>query len=87
LLASTNEGYRNLRELSSLAFLEGYYYKRLDWDLLERYTRTHRDFGLSGGVVLQALLQDDYPRRSSWPAAPEHLGPENFFIELQDQGS
>jgi len=31
-------GISELRELSSLAFLEGYYYKpRLDWDLLERY--------------------------------------------------
>ena len=48
LLAMSNEGYRNLRELSSLAFLEGYYYKpRLDWDLLERYDDgLDRDVGL-----------------------------------------
>ena len=32
LLAETDEGYRNLIQLASLAFLEGYYYKpRLDW--------------------------------------------------------
>src|ERR1700679_3742799 len=36
LLAVSNEADRNLRELSSLAYLKGYYYKpRLDWELLE----------------------------------------------------
>ena len=62
LLAMSNEGYRNLRELSSLAFLEGYYYKpRLDWDLLERYNAgLIATSGCLGGVVLQALLHDDY---------------------------
>jgi len=38
LLAKTNEGFRNLVRLSSLAYLEGFYYKpRIDWELLERY--------------------------------------------------
>src|SRR5436189_4314059 len=40
LLAETNEGYANLIKLSSLGYLEGYYYKpRVDWDLLERHSR------------------------------------------------
>ena len=38
LLAETNEGYGNLIRLSSLGYLEGYYYKpRVDWELLERH--------------------------------------------------
>ena len=38
LLAETVEGYRNLMQLSSAAYLEGYYYKpRVDWELLERH--------------------------------------------------
>jgi DNA polymerase III subunit alpha len=38
LLAESETGYRNLIQLSSLAFLEGYYYKpRIDWELLEKY--------------------------------------------------
>ena len=38
LLAETTEGYRNLIKLSSLGYLEGYYYKpRVDWELLERH--------------------------------------------------
>jgi DNA polymerase-3 subunit alpha len=38
LLAETNEGYGNLIKLSSLGYLEGYYYKpRVDWELLDRH--------------------------------------------------
>ena len=40
LLAETNEGYANLIKLSSLGYLEGYYYKpRVDWELLERHAQ------------------------------------------------
>src|SRR5687767_9952244 len=40
VLAETNEGYANLIKLSSLAYLEGYYYKpRVDWSILERYSQ------------------------------------------------
>src|SRR5438093_7082347 len=38
VLAESNEGYANLIRLSSLGYLEGYYYKpRVDWELLERH--------------------------------------------------
>src|SRR5437870_13618481 len=38
LLAADNAGYSNLIRLSSLGYLEGYYYKpRVDWELLERH--------------------------------------------------
>jgi DNA polymerase-3 subunit alpha len=89
LLAVSNEGYRNLRVLSSMAFLEGYYYKpRLDWDLLE-----HNSAGLIatsgclGGVVLQALLQGDQKKALELAGRLQSIfGRENFFIELQDHG-
>ena len=89
LLASTNQGYRNLRELSSLAFLEGYYYKpRLDWDLLERYNDgLIATSGCLGGVVLQALLHDDYPKALELAGRLQSIfGNESFYIELQDHG-
>src|SRR5262249_56693592 len=36
LLAADNAGYSNLIKLSSLGYLEGYYYKpRVDWELLD----------------------------------------------------
>ncbi len=89
LLATSNEGYRNLRELSSLAFLEGYYYKpRLDWDLLERYNEgLIATSGCLGGVVLQALMHDDYPKALELAGRLQSIfGAESFFIELQDHG-
>ena len=89
VLAMTNEGYKNLRELSSKAFLEGYYYKpRLDWELLERYAGgLVATSGCLGGVVLQALLQNDYPKALELAGRLQTIfGPENFYIELQDHG-
>ncbi len=66
LLAENDNGYRNLIQLSSLAFLEGYYYKpRMDWELLERY---HEGLiattGCLGGHVLQSLCGGDERGRS-----------------------
>jgi DNA polymerase-3 subunit alpha len=89
LLAMTNEGYKNLRELSSQAFLEGYYYKpRLDWELLERYAAgLVATSGCLGGVVLQALLQNDYAKALELAGRLQTIfGAENFYIELQDHG-
>src|SRR5436305_14777269 len=40
LLAADNTGYANLIHLSSLGYLEGYYYKpRVDWELLGRHSK------------------------------------------------
>ena len=40
LLAESSEGYGNLIRLSSLGYLEGYYYKpRVDWELLSTHGR------------------------------------------------
>ncbi|HOR93783.1 MAG TPA: PHP domain-containing protein, partial [Spirochaetota bacterium] len=39
LLAQNYEGYKNLVKLSSLGYLEGFYYKpRIDWELLTQYS-------------------------------------------------
>ncbi len=89
LLAETSEGYSNLIKASSMAFLEGYYYKpRLDWELLERYSRgLIATTGCLGGVVLQALLQDNYPQAVALAGRLQTIfGNENFFVELQDHG-
>jgi DNA polymerase-3 subunit alpha len=89
LLATNNVGYDNLRQLSSRAFLEGYYYKpRLDWELLEEHSRgLIATSGCLGGVVLQALLQDDYRKALDLAGRLQTIfGSENFFIEMQDHG-
>ena len=87
LLATSNTGYRNLRELSSRAFLEGYYYvPRTDWEILEEH---HEGLiatsSCLGGVVLQALLRDDYQKALEMAGRLQTIfGAENFFIEMQD---
>ena len=89
LLAETDQGYRNLIQLASLAFLEGYYYKpRMDWELLEKY---HHGLiattGCLGGHVLQSLLNgDDKGALEKAGRLQEIFGRENLFVELQDHG-
>jgi len=87
LLAETNEGYGNLIKLSSLGYLEGYYYKpRVDWELLE----THRAglIALSGclsGRVCKALEEN---RATDAEAELDRLeqifGRDNVYVELQN---
>ena len=89
LLAETVDGYRNLMQLSSAAYLEGYYYKpRVDWELLERH---HEGIiattGCLGGVVLQALLAGDEAEAERRAARLQDIfGRDNLFVELQDHG-
>ena len=62
LLATSNEGYRNLIKLSSAAYLDGYFYKpRMDFDLLERHGGgIVATSGCLGSAVCQALVRDDF---------------------------
>lgn len=89
LLAKDNAGYRNLVTLVSKAYTEGFYYKpRIDKDLLEQY---------SGGLIgLSSCLKGEVPyylHRDMLDKARESalqykniLGPDNFYLELQDNG-
>jgi DNA polymerase III subunit alpha len=88
-LAETEVGYKNLIQLASRAFLEGYFYKpRVDWELLEEHSEgLIVTTGCLGGHTLQALLRDD------WDAAvkaagrlQDIFGRDNLFVELQDHG-
>jgi DNA polymerase-3 subunit alpha len=88
-LAETNEGYKNLIQLSSRAYLEGYYYKaRADWDLLEQHSEgLIVTSGCLGGHVLQSLLRDDYDGAVKAASRLQDIfGRDSFFIEMQDHG-
>ena len=89
LLAENDIGYRNLIQLSSLAFLEGYYYQpRLDWELLERHAQgVIATSGCLGGHVLQRLMKGDVDGATKVASRMQDIfGKDNFFIELQDHG-
>ena len=89
LLAESNVGYKNLIKLSSLAFLEGYYYQpRMDWELLQRHSEgIIATSGCLGGHVLQRLLKGDVAGAQMCAGRLQDIfGKDNFFIELQDHG-
>src|SRR3954449_6768797 len=87
LLAADNTGYSNLIALSSLGYLEGYYYKpRVDWELLEKHSSGL--IALSGclsGRVCKAL---DENRPNDAEAELDRLtqtfGRDNVYVELQN---
>ncbi len=89
LLCENQEGYRNLVELVSTAFLEGFYYKpRIDKDLLARHSK--------GLVAMSACLRGDINEtllagkyddaRRLAHTYSDIFGRGNFFLEIQDHG-
>ena len=89
VLAEDNEGYKNLIQLSSRAFLEGYYRKpKVDWDLLAEHSRgIIATTGCLGGHVLQSLLADRFDEALAKAGRLQEIfGRDNLFIELQDHG-
>ena len=89
LLAESNVGYHNLIQVSSAAYIDGYYYKpRTDWELFERY---HEGLiattGCLGGLVPQLIL--DGREQEALEAASRFqdiFGRDHFFVEVQDHG-
>jgi len=88
-LAENETGYKNLIQLSSRAFMEGYYYKpRVDWEVLEAHSEgVIATTGCLGGHVLQHLMRGD--EESAIKAAgrlQDIFGKDNLFVEIQDHG-
>ncbi len=89
LLARNAQGYRNLLQLTTRSFLEGFYYKpRIDRELLRRHAE--------GLICLSACLKGEINERivagresEAGQTAREYLelfGEGNFYLELQDHG-
>jgi DNA polymerase III alpha subunit/intein/homing endonuclease len=88
-LAETDAGYKNLIQLASRAFLEGYYYKpRVDWEVLADHSEgIIATTGCLGGHVLQCLLRgDDRGALEKAARLQDIFGRDNLFVELQDHG-
>jgi len=89
LLAGDEEGYRNLLNLSSAGYLEGFYYKpRIDINLLSAKSK--------GLVCLSSCLGGEIPvllRQGKYEEAEKRagvyrdiFGKENYYFELMDNG-
>ncbi len=89
VLARNETGYRNLVKLTSLGYLEGFYYKpRIDKELLRRYSQGLIILsGCRSSEICRLLGQNKF--ESALEVAQEFrslVGPENFYIELQNHG-
>jgi DNA polymerase-3 subunit alpha len=87
LVAADNTGYGNLIRLSSLGYLEGYYYKpRVDWDLLARHSAGV--IALSGclsGRVCKSLEENRAAdARSDLDRLTSVFGKDSVYVELQN---
>lgn len=88
LIAYNNAGYKNLMKLSSLSYLEGYYYgPRIDKELLAKYSE--------GLICLTGCLNGEIPwltrqgsKKNLYAAVEEYLAifGERLYFELQDNG-
>jgi len=89
LLAADERGYHNLIRLATTASLDGFYYRpRIDKAVLAEHA--------AGLIGLSACLQGEVPARLLGGDAAgarrvvddyrQVIGPENFYLELQDHG-
>src|SRR5487761_872742 len=89
LLCENDEGYRNLIQLVSTGFLEGFYYKpRIDHELLAKHSRGLIALSacLRGEVTEHVLEERHEQARKSAYRLQDIFGKQNFFLEIQDQG-
>jgi DNA polymerase III subunit alpha len=89
LLSENNEGMHNLFRLSSLASIEGYYFKpRMDRELLSQYGKgLIATTGCVGGEVQTRLRLGQYEEaRQAASDFQDIFGKGNFFAEIMDHG-
>lgn len=86
ILAMNNKGYENLMQLSTIANLEGYYYKpRIDHDLLEKYNEGLIILsGCANGEVGEALKNNDYKHAVEIASWYKKIFKDRYYLEIQD---
>ncbi len=88
LLAMNNQGYQNLMRLSTIANLDGYYYRpRVDHDLLKKYNEGLIVLsGCIGGEVSDALRQNQYQQAKQAAKWYKQVFGDRYYLEVQDHG-
>ncbi|MBA4190496.1 MAG: DNA polymerase III subunit alpha [Planctomycetaceae bacterium] len=88
LLAKNATGFKNLVKLSSIAFLEGFYYHpRIDREILE----AHKEgliclSGCLAGELNQYILKDQIPEAEKTAKWFRKVFGEDYYVELQNNG-
>lgn len=85
LLAKDLEGYKNLMKLSSMAHLEGYYYRpRMDRKILEKYSKgIICSSACPMGEIGQAILQDSFEEAKKITNWYVDVFKDDFYLEIQ----
>lgn len=88
ILAMNNKGYQNLMMLSSLANIEGMYYKpRIDHEILEKYNEGLIILsGCASGELGEALRVDNYEEAKRIATWYKKIFGDRYYLELQDHG-
>ena len=89
LLAETTEGMHNLFRMSSIASLEGYYFKpRMDRELLQTYSAgVIATTGCPSSEVQTYLRLGQYDKAVASAAEFRDIfGADNYFVEIMDHG-
>ena len=86
LLAKNKTGYKNLVQLDSMAFVDGFYYKpKIDYEVLKEHSEGVICLSacLAGGIP-RRLLSGDYEGAKELALKLKDTFGEDFYIEIQD---
>ncbi len=89
LLAENATGWKNLMRLSSIGYLEGFYYKpRIDHAVLAEHQEglICTSACLKGEVATHLGMENYAKARESAERMARVFGPDRFFLEIQDHG-
>jgi len=88
ILAMNNQGYQNLMQLSSIANLEGMYYKpRIDHELIEKFNEGLIVLsGCAGGELGENLVTDNYKEAKNIASWYKSIFGDRYYLEMQDHG-
>ncbi len=88
ILAKNKTGYKNLMKLSTIGYLEGFYYRpRIDMEVLEKYKE-----GLvvtsacASGPIAEPLILGDYELAKKRAIEFHELFGDDFYLEIQNHG-
>lgn len=85
LLAKDIEGYQNLMKLSSIAHLDGYYYRpRMDHEILKKYSKgIICTSACPMGEIGQSILDDDFEEAKKITSKYREIFGDDYYLEIQ----
>ncbi|MEI7917984.1 MAG: DNA polymerase III subunit alpha [Candidatus Saccharibacteria bacterium] len=88
VLAMNNQGYQNLMQLSTIANLEGMYYKpRIDHEVIEQYNEGLIILsGCASSELGENLKNDNYEEAKKIALWYKSIFGDRYYLEMQDHG-